>query len=200
MTNRLRCPSCGREDVDRIVYGLVDAPPSDEENIRYGGCIVLPARPDFHCNRCDNEWAEDDSPDGRQRPTAEGEPDPYEDLQEVEAWTVGDDGSSSRVLIDGPAGRATWTSRTAGPEGTSESGSTDLDPEQVRTFIEGVRGIDPLRWKGRYHAACILDGSSWGVRILTGTRMSRRVGANAGPRGWDQLRELVARVLGRPFL
>ena len=71
-----RCPSCGSEHVDRFVYGLVSGPPDPADHVLLGGCIILPGQPDFHCTGCGNEWAADDSPDGRQRATTEGEPDP----------------------------------------------------------------------------------------------------------------------------
>lgn len=194
MTSPQRCPSCGREDVDRIVYGLV-APPT-EEHVRLGGCIVLPGQPDYHCNGCGNEWAEDDSPDGRLRPTASGDPDPYETLRTVEAWIHDSDGSTTEVVIDVLGSQATWRHREGG---TADETRRDLGPEQLRAFLEELRDVDPLRWKGRYHAACVVDASTWGVRITTEHRTSRRVGINAGPRGWDRLRTLVARTVGQPF-
>ena len=56
-----------------------------------------------------------------------------------------------------------------------------------------------FRWKGRYHAACVVDASTWGVRITTEQRTTRRVGLNAAPRSWVRLRELVARTVGQDF-
>lgn len=198
MTTPLRCPSCGREDVDRIVHGLVD-PTAAMEHVRFGGCLVLPWQPDFHCTNCGNEWAADDSPDGRQRPTAEGEPDPYDDLHAVQAWIRHADGSWVEVTIDLRLGLSSWTGRTSGPDGETTSASRQLSPTEAEAFGDQLRTIDPLRWKGRYHAACVVDGTTWGVRIVTAARTSRRAGINAGPRAWAELQELAARLTGRPF-
>lgn len=160
---------------------------------------MLPGRPDFYCNDCGNEWGEDDSPDGRQRPTAEGEPDPYATLLTLNTWIHHPDGSSVDVTIDLERGRACWTGRTVGPQGRQDTMSKSLDAAEVEAFRDNLREIDPLRWKGRYHAACVVDATTWGVRLTTESRSSRRAGINAGPRGWDRLQDLVEQVTGQPF-
>ena len=201
MTESLRCPFCGREDVDRIIFGLVPAPDPDAamEHIRFGGCIVMAGHPDFHCNDCGSEWADDDSPDGRQRPTAEGEPDPYDMLLTLNTWIHHADGSSVEVAIDLQHGRVHWAGRTAGPDGQHDTMTKSLDAAGVEGLRNDLRRIDPLRWKGRYHAPCVTDATTWGVRLTTATRTSRRVGINAGPRGWDRLQDVVEQVVGRPL-
>ena len=77
MTESQHCQSCGQEDVDEIIYGLVPAPTPKNpmQHMRFGGCMVMAGQPDYHCNNCGYEWADDDPPDGRQHPTAEAEPD-----------------------------------------------------------------------------------------------------------------------------
>ena len=201
MTESLRCPSCGREDVDRIIYGLVPAPAPGEpmEHIRFGGCIVMAGQPDFHCNDCGNEWGDDDSPDGRQRPTAEGESDPYDLLLTMDTWIHHAHGSSVEVTIDLQHGRVHWTGRTAGPDGQQDTKKLELDQAEIQGFRHDLRDIDPLRWKGRYHAACVVDATTWGVRLISASRTSRRVGINAWPRGWERLQDVVEQVVGRPL-
>lgn len=54
MTESRRCPSCGRDDVDRILYGLFDPPTRENpmEHVRFGGCMVMAGLPNYHCNSC----------------------------------------------------------------------------------------------------------------------------------------------------
>lgn len=192
------CPSCLSEDIDQIVYGLPLRPPSPDGRIRLGGCTVMAGQPDFHCNACGNEWADDDSPDGRQRPTAEGGPDPYEALTSVEAFIGGGPGPIYEVTIDVVTGRVSWTCQGSGcTEPTPVT--KQLGTAERRAFVEKLRTIDPLRWKARYDNPGVLDGTIWAVTITTGLLSSQHSGRNAYPRTWQRFRQLIERTAGHTF-
>ena len=192
------CPSCLSEDIDRIVYGLPLQPPSPDEHIRLGGCTIWAGQPDFHCNACGNEWADDDSPDGRWHATAEGEPDPYDALTSIEASIGGGPGPLYVVTIDMVTGRVSWTCQGYGRAAPTPL-TKQLGTAERRAFEEKLRAIDPLRWEASYDTPGVCDGTVWAVTLTTGNRTTERTGRNAYPRTWERFRRLIERTAGRTF-
>mgnify|MGYP006118145255 CR=1 FL=1 len=58
--NGKRCPKCHEEgSIVKIEYGYPgEKMREDYESgeIRLGGCTIEDSNPDYHCNKCDNEW------------------------------------------------------------------------------------------------------------------------------------------------
>jgi hypothetical protein len=54
------CPKCGSKDVSMIMYGLVNDPPSKEEQktkkIRLGRCVIGPDSTKWECDDCFFKW------------------------------------------------------------------------------------------------------------------------------------------------
>ena len=182
-----KCPKCGSKNSVKIVYGMPNYElfkQAEAGEIKLGGCIITDGNLEYFCKDCEHEWNREEATNVA-----------YSKIKTIKATVGGYSGGYNDVTIDLINCRTRWNS-SINIEDLKEK---SIDKFEVDAFVEGLKTINFLNWKGKYIEADVCDGTQWNIKIETEDRKICKHGDNMFPEEWDSFCSSIEQVTGQDF-
>ncbi len=184
------CLKCGSsKETVKIIYGMpTDKLFQQEERglVKLGGCINSENSPQYHCKKCQYEWNRKQAIDQA-----------YANIQALEVYVGELFEGHTTVNINLVYLRILWHGPFSGIE---EKPVTKLITKKTaEMFIDKLKTINLLNWKGKYVFPERFDSIHWSVKIFTGGKTITKYGCDMFPINWAAFRMIISQITGKDF-
>lgn len=185
--NYKQCPKCESRNVLKILYGMPTQgafQKAEAEEIKLGGCCIIVGGPEYTCEDCEHEWNKEEVLEAA-----------YDKIKGLKASVGGYFEGYYNVDVNLSTLQVSWGFWVGGEETIQKT----IRPTTAKKFIEELKMVNLLNWKGKYIEPGVLDGTHWNVEIIREGRNISKHGDNKFPDEWDAFCKLIRKITGKNF-